>query len=166
MDKDIEQHIRTCHPCQIVGQPDRPEPVQPTNDNLAWTELAIDVCGPFPTGEYVVSLTDYYSRWPEATILRTVTSAKILEWLNNVFATYVYPKQIKSDNASYFIPQDQANPNFLGNPATFRHTILASSKRSSGEIQPSYTQARPYLKHNWKRLAKIPTSDAPEKPQQ
>ena len=107
MDKDIEQHIRTCHPCQIVGKPDRPEPVQSTKlPDEPWTELAIDVCGPFPTGEYVVSLNDYYSRWPEATILRTVTSAKILEWLDNVFATHGYPKQIKSDNASYFTSQE------------------------------------------------------------
>ena len=107
MDKDIEQHIRTCHPCQIVGKPDRPEPVQPTKlPDEPWNELAIDVCGPFPTGEYVVSLTDYYSRWPEATILRTVSSAKILEWLDNVFATHGYPKQIESDNASYFTSQE------------------------------------------------------------
>ena len=103
MDKDIEQHIRTCHPCQIVGKPDRPEPVQPTKlPDEPWSEIAIDVCRPFPTGEYVVSLTDYYSRWPEATILRTVTSANILEWLDNVFATHGYPKSIKTDNATYF----------------------------------------------------------------
>ena len=70
MDKDIERHIRTCHPCQIVGKPDPPEPVQPTKlPDEPWTDLAIDVYGPFPTGEYVVSLTDYYSSWPEATIL-------------------------------------------------------------------------------------------------
>jgi hypothetical protein len=30
-----------------------------------WSKLAIDVCGPFPTGEQVVVLTDYYSCWPE-----------------------------------------------------------------------------------------------------
>ena len=43
MDKDIEQHIRTCHPCQIVGKPDRPEPVQPTKlPDEPWTELAND----------------------------------------------------------------------------------------------------------------------------
>ena len=107
MDKDIEQHIRTCHPCQIVGKPDRPEPVQPTKlPDEPWVEIAIDVCGPFPTGEYVVSLTDYYSRWPEATILRTVTSANILEWLDNVFATHGYPRHIKTDNATYFTSQE------------------------------------------------------------
>ena len=103
MDKDIERHIRSCHPCQIVGKPDPPEPVQPTKlPDEPWTDLAIDVCGPFPTGEYVVSLTDYYSRWPEATILRTVSSTNILEWLDNVFATHGYPKHIKTDNATYF----------------------------------------------------------------
>ena len=102
MDKDIERHIRTCIPCQIVGKPDPPEPVQPTKlPDEPWTDLAIDVCGPFPTGEYVVSLTDYYSRWPEATILRTVTSTNILQWLDNVSATHGYPKHIKTDNATY-----------------------------------------------------------------
>ena len=99
MDKDIEQYIRSSHPCQIVGRPDKPEPVQPTKlPSELWTELAIDVCGPFPTGEYVVSLIDYHSRWPEAAILRTVTSTTILEWLDNVFATHGYPKHIKTDN--------------------------------------------------------------------
>ncbi len=54
MDKDIEQHIRSCHPCQIVGRPDKPEPVQPTElASEPWTELVIDVCGPCPTGKYV-----------------------------------------------------------------------------------------------------------------
>jgi hypothetical protein len=41
---------------------------------------------------------------------------------------------------------------------------LPSSKWSNREIQPNYTQARPYLKHNWKRLAKISTNDAAKLP--
>lgn len=103
MDKDIEHHIRSCHPCQIVGKPDKPEPVQPTKLlEERWSQLAIDLCGPFPTGEHVAVLTDYYSRWPEVKILRTVTSTTILQWLDTVFATHGYPKEIKSDNATYF----------------------------------------------------------------
>ena len=35
-------------------------------------------------------------------ILKSVTSAKILAWLDEVFATHGYPYQIKSDNTSYF----------------------------------------------------------------
>lgn len=34
-------------------------------------------------------------------ILRTVTSTTILQWLDTVFATHGYPKQIKSDNATF-----------------------------------------------------------------
>ena len=68
MDKDIEHHIRSCHPCQIVGKPDKPEPVQPTKlPEERWSQR--DLCGPFPTGEHVAVLTDYYSRWPEVKIL-------------------------------------------------------------------------------------------------
>ena len=103
MDTQIENHIKSCHPCQITGRPERPEPVCPTElPQEPWTHLAIDVCGPFPTGESVVVLTDYFSRWPEVKILKSVTSANILTWLDTVFATNGYPVQIKADNASYF----------------------------------------------------------------
>lgn len=103
MDAFVEEHINKCHACQVTGNPSRPEPVQPTElPNERWSSLAIDVCGPFPTGEYVVTLIDYYSRWPEAKIMKSITSSNILAWLDEVFATHGYPKQIKSDNASYF----------------------------------------------------------------
>jgi hypothetical protein len=103
MDKHVEEHIKCCHPCQLVAQPPRPEPMRPTElPKEPWTELAIDICGPFPTGECIVVLTDYYSRWPEADILKTVTSATILKWLHSIFAQHGYPKILKSNNASYF----------------------------------------------------------------
>ncbi|CAB4035987.1 Transposon Tf2-6 poly, partial [Paramuricea clavata] len=103
MDKHVEAHVKCCHPCQLVAQPPRPEPMRPTElPKEPWTELAIDICGPFPTGEYIVVLTDYYSRWPEAKTLKTVTPATILKWLNSIFAQHGYPTVLKSDNASYF----------------------------------------------------------------
>ena len=103
LDLQNEEHVKSCHPCQVTSRPERPEPVCPTElPEKPWTHLAIDVCGPFPTGESVVVLTDYYSRWPEVKILKSVTSANILAWLDEVFATHGYPHQIKSDNASYF----------------------------------------------------------------
>ncbi|CAB4024757.1 Transposon Tf2-6 poly [Paramuricea clavata] len=107
MDKNIEDHIKTCHPCQVIEKPERPEPVCPTKrPDACCTHFVIDVCGPFPTGEFVVVLTDYYSRWPEVKILKTVTSENILQWLDSVFAAHGYPEEIKSDNASYFTSQE------------------------------------------------------------
>ena len=104
MDKQVEERIRGCYPCQLVGHSPRPEPVKPTTlPKQPWSKLTIDVCGPFPTGEKVVVLTDYYSRWPETKILQSVTSTNILNWLLSVFATHGFPDEIKSDNASYFV---------------------------------------------------------------
>ncbi|CAB4006724.1 Transposon Tf2-9 poly [Paramuricea clavata] len=104
MDKQVEERIRCCHPCQLVSKSPRPEPMEPTKlPKKPWSKLAIDVCGPFPTGEQVVVLTDYYSRWPEVKILKSVTSKHIPDWLLSVFATHGFPDEIKCDNASYFV---------------------------------------------------------------
>ena len=62
MDKQVEEKIRCCHPCQLVGHSPRPEPVNPTTlPQQPWSKLAIDVCGPFPTGKQVVVLTDLFT---------------------------------------------------------------------------------------------------------
>jgi hypothetical protein len=58
MDKHIENHIKHCHACQVTSHPPRPEPMCPTElPGERWSQLAIDVCGPFPTGEYIVVVT-------------------------------------------------------------------------------------------------------------
>ena len=62
MDKDIETHIKSCHPCQVTGQPSPPTPVYSTPlPNGPWEYLALDICGAFPTGEYALVFIDYYS---------------------------------------------------------------------------------------------------------
>ena len=87
---------------QLTGNPSRLEPVKPADlPKQRCTDLATDMCGPFPTGEYVSTLIDYYSPWAEATTTKSVTSSNILAWLDS-FATHGYPKGIKSDYASYF----------------------------------------------------------------
>ena len=98
MDKQIEEHVRCCHPCQLTAQ----LPLPTELPSKPWTHIALDVCGPFPTGEHIVVLTDYDSPWPEAEILKTVTSRTTLTWLNSVFAHHGYPEVLKSDSASYF----------------------------------------------------------------
>ena len=103
MDRQLEEKIRCCHPCQLVGHSPLSEPVKPTSlSKEPWSKLAIDVCVPFPTGAQVVVLTDYYSRWPEIKILHSVTSRNILNWLLSVFATHGFPTEIKSEKRILF----------------------------------------------------------------
>ena len=65
-----------------------------------WHTVHIDICRPFPTGEYLLVI-DAYSRFPEVNIvLSTTAKGKILK-LECIFATHGIPV-IKSDNGLPF----------------------------------------------------------------
>ena len=71
--------------------------------------VALDICGPFPTGEYALVLIYYHSRWAEVEITITTTSARILKWLDSVLATHGYPVILQTDNAKYFTSAEFRN---------------------------------------------------------
>ena len=39
----------------------------------AWHTVAVDIQGPYPTGEYIPLLIDYRSQYPVISIMKTVT---------------------------------------------------------------------------------------------
>ena len=55
MDRDVEKFCRACHGCQVVSRNfTAPEPMKvKTLPDGPWQELAIDLLGPLPTGDYV-----------------------------------------------------------------------------------------------------------------
>ena len=95
MEKEVEAHIKYCHPCQITALPPRPEPMRPTKlSKQPWLKLRLGIFGPFPTGEYVAVVTDYYySRWPSVKVFNSVTLTSLLSWLDEVFAEHGYPEE-------------------------------------------------------------------------
>ena len=70
MEKDVEKFCRLCRECQRIGLPDPPE-------EMRWTELlkdlAADLMGPLPNGEYVLVIVDYFSRYFEVNFIRRIT---------------------------------------------------------------------------------------------
>ena len=58
----------------MVGELCAPEPMQriepPTGQ---WQNVAVDLMGPLPTGESLLVVVDYYSRFYEVGILRSTT---------------------------------------------------------------------------------------------
>ena len=63
MDKDAENFCKTCHGCQVVGGLCNPEPLRMTElPQGSWQDIAIDYMGPLRSGDYVFSVTGYYSR--------------------------------------------------------------------------------------------------------
>ena len=106
IDFDAENVCRSCPGCQVVGEFCPPEPMQRVEPPSGpWQDVAIDVLGPFPSGENLLVVVDYYSRFFEVVIMRTTTSQKMIEALTFIFTRYGYPFSLKSDNAVQEQPQ-------------------------------------------------------------
>ena len=67
-----------------------------------WLSVAVDLCGPFPTGETLLILVDYYSQFPFVQILKSTTSATIISKLFKIFLVHGLPETITRDNRRQF----------------------------------------------------------------
>ena len=100
VDKDVEHVVKACHACQVVSTGSPPDPVTPSKLPAGpWQDINVDLCGPFPTGESLLVLTDRYSRWVEVEVLRSTTSSSIIARLRQVFARLGFPVTMTTDNA-------------------------------------------------------------------
>ncbi len=53
-----------------------------------WEILAYDLLGPIDNNIYVLLVIDYYRRWIEIDVLKSVTSTMIIASLEQMFLTY------------------------------------------------------------------------------
>ena len=106
----VRQYIRNCHACQMSGKlrPHmKPAPLQPIPAAcIPFSEIVIDIVGPLPKtprgNQYLLTLICAATRYPEAFPLRTYSSLKIIECLDNFFTKFGYPKVIRSDQGTEF----------------------------------------------------------------
>ena len=105
IDKDIEETVKTCAPCQKARNLPPTAPLQPWEwQTRPWVRLHLDYAGPL-LGRLFLILVDAYSKWMEVKIVRTATSTTTIEHLRNILATHGLPKMLVTDNASYFTSQ-------------------------------------------------------------
>ncbi len=134
IDKDSEQHVRSCAACQINWASPRPFPVTRTElPQKPWQIVAIDACGPFPSGEHLLVITDYYSRWVEVSVLHRITASNIVKCLTRIFATHGLPETIVSDNATQFTGTEFKE--FLALNAIQHRRITPYWPQANGEIE-------------------------------
>ena len=69
----------------------------------------MDFVGPFPTGENLLVLVDYYSRFPEIEIMTKITAEALDPRLRRIFSRYGFPQRIVTDNAQTFCSTHFAN---------------------------------------------------------
>ncbi len=102
MDSEIEEIVKSCSSCQAT----RPSPpvaqLHPWEwPNKPWSRLHIDFAGPFMGHMYLV-VVDAHSKWIEAVVMKSISSAKTIERLRAIFATHGLPQKIVSDNGLSF----------------------------------------------------------------
>lgn len=104
MDRDVTKFVVACEGCRLVGLPSRPEPMQRRPlPSRPWIDVALDFLGPLPSGEYLLVIIDYYSRYKEIEIMSRITAKATIDRLSRIFTRLGYPMTITLDNARQFV---------------------------------------------------------------
>lgn len=107
IDKDAESLVKSCKGCTLVGLPNPPAPMKRRELPMApWVDVAMDLLGPLPNGEYLLVVVDYYSRYKEVKITKTITSVVIIRLLKEMFSRLGYPSSITADNGRQFVSDE------------------------------------------------------------
>ena len=103
IEKEVERAYKTCHGCQLVSEPIKPE--QMTRAELPsapWQYLAAELLGRLPASDYVFVGVDYYSRFSEIEFTKSNISEKIVSMLSKIFITCGLPLSLRTDNGRQF----------------------------------------------------------------
>ena len=102
MDKQVEQFVRACHPCQLVGPRSRTEPIRSTTlPEVPWGDIAVDLLE-IPGGNHLLVVVDNYSRWPEAILIKKADASHVTRAMEGIFQTHGIPESLRSDNGPPF----------------------------------------------------------------
>jgi hypothetical protein len=110
MDAAMELVVRNCIPCQANSNCRNHEPLNMSElPRGPWLNLSMDFCGPLPTGESLLVITDEYSRYPVVEIMNCTSAEKLIPVVDKVFSTFGYPETLKTDNGPQFISNSWKN---------------------------------------------------------
>lgn len=109
MDDLVHTVLSSCTTSQACDKTARtsPAPLQPVEfPGGLFQHVTVDIIGPFECGAYdcrfAITLTDYFSKWPEVAFTPTATTATVMAFLASVFACESKPCLITSDNGPQF----------------------------------------------------------------
>ena len=93
----------------------------------------MDLLGPMPTGEYLIVVIDYYSRYYEAEILTSVTASQIISCLEKIFAVHGLPVTITSDNGPQF--RSEEFERYLVDNGILHRKVTPQWAQANGEVE-------------------------------
>lgn len=107
IDQDVENFVSNCRGCLWTSLPDRPEAFKPRPlPSKPWVDLGLDYLGPLPTGESLLVVVDYYSRYMEVKIVKDQTAKTTKECLDEIFTRLGFPYTLQFDNARQLVSDE------------------------------------------------------------
>eukprot|EP00253_Pinus_taeda_P007485 PITA_07485 len=108
--RDTHEYVRKCRSCQISsGRQRKPAfPLQPVNIDQPFEQWGLDIIGEITPQsskqhKYILTATDYFTKWVEAIPLKTTNSEVIIEFIDQFIITrFGVPNALVFNNASYF----------------------------------------------------------------
>ena len=98
MDKEIEDRVKSCDPCQRLRHLPAAAPLQPWQwPQRPWACVHIDYAGPF-LGHMFFILVDAHLKWLEVKQVPSTTSSHTIDQLRSNFATHGLRKCCLNDD--------------------------------------------------------------------
>ena len=165
----MKRYVNYCIACQMVRKPNQKIPKTPLVPTPSvgepFQEVTIDIVGPLPRtrggNEYLLTLMDRMSKYPEAIPIRSIRSLKVVEELVKFFTKFGLPKVIQSDCGSNFtskyfkdkmcelgikhVTSSPYHPESQGQLERFHQTMKVMIKKYCLENGSDWDKEIPYL---------------------
>ncbi|VDI80511.1 Hypothetical predicted protein [Mytilus galloprovincialis] len=101
MNSDIENFIKICSICNKFRKANCREPLKSHDiPSRPWTKLGADLLE--FKGKHYLLCVDYYSKYPEITLLPSLSSVSTISAFKSMFAMHGVPSEVVSDNFKDF----------------------------------------------------------------
>ena len=101
LNKEIENHVMLCEPCQVLSRSQQKEPAIPMKiPSRPWQKLGVDL---FPHDSlWYIIVADYNSKCPQIFQLAAISTKNMISALKFCFSKFGMPEEVISDNGPQF----------------------------------------------------------------
>ena len=96
-------------------------------------DLAVDLIGPMPTGDYILVTVDYYTLYYEVAITKSTTSSRIIKLMDDMFTVHGLPITISSDQGPQFVSKEFED--FLEDNSISHRKVTPLWAQANGEVE-------------------------------
>ena len=133
IDRLTDETVRLCMSCQLAVHKPQREPLKMSAlPRAPWVELSMDF-GQLPNGQYLMVLTDDYSRYPFVEVINSTSAKTVIPRLDSILAMRGIPEIIRTDNGPPFNGEDFR---LYAERTGFKHRkITPLWPRANGEVE-------------------------------